>query len=72
MCVRNGSTTACFMDWQTELDHTKWAKLIHTLQKTGLDWRERKLICKLYMGHRFYSPYPAITLPRKAFKGLEI
>ena len=38
----------------------------------GLDWRERKLIWKLYMGHRFYSRYPAITLPRNAFKGLGI
>ena len=31
MCVGNGSTAACFMDWQKEIDRTKWAKLTHSL-----------------------------------------
>jgi hypothetical protein len=39
----------CFTDWQKAFDRVKWAKLMDILKKTGTDWRERRLISKLYM-----------------------
>jgi hypothetical protein len=39
----------CFIHWQRAFDHVKWKKLMEILQKTGIDWRERRLIRKLYM-----------------------
>jgi hypothetical protein len=38
-----------FIDWQTAFDRLKWTKLMEILKKTGIDWRERRLISKLYM-----------------------
>jgi hypothetical protein len=38
----------CFIDWQKAFDHAKWIKLMEILKKTGTDWRERRLISKLY------------------------
>jgi hypothetical protein len=40
----------CFIDWQKAFDHVKWTKLMEILKKTGIDWRDRRLISKLYMG----------------------
>jgi hypothetical protein len=40
----------CFIDWQKAFDHVKWTKLMEILTKTGIDWHERRLISKLYMG----------------------
>ena len=37
----------CFIDWQKA-----WNKLMQILKRTGTDWRERKLISKLYMDQR--------------------
>jgi hypothetical protein len=37
------------IDWQKAFDCVKWTKLMETLKKTGTDWRERRLISKLYM-----------------------
>jgi hypothetical protein len=39
----------CFIDWQKTFDHVKWTKLMEILKKTGIDWRERRLISRLYM-----------------------
>ena len=39
----------CFIDWQKAFDHVKWTKLMQILKRTGIDWRERRLISKLYM-----------------------
>jgi hypothetical protein len=39
----------CFIDWQKAFDCVKWTKLMEILKKTGIDWRERRLISKLYM-----------------------
>jgi hypothetical protein len=39
----------CFIDWQKAFDHVNWTKLMEMLKKTGIDWRERRLIRKLYM-----------------------
>jgi hypothetical protein len=38
-----------FIDWQKAIDHIKWTKSMEILKKTGIDWRERRLISKLYM-----------------------
>jgi hypothetical protein len=40
---------ACFVDWMKEFDRVNWTKLILILNGTGIDRRERKLICNLYM-----------------------
>jgi hypothetical protein len=39
----------CFIDWQKAFDRVKWTKLMEILKKTGIDWRKRKLISKLYV-----------------------
>jgi len=39
----------CFMDWQKACDRVNWTKLMQILKKTGIDWRESRLISNLYM-----------------------
>jgi len=39
----------CFIGWQKAFDHVNWTKLMYILKRTGIDWRERRLISKLYM-----------------------
>ena len=39
----------CFIDWQKALDRVNWTKLMQILKRTGIDWRERSLMSKLYM-----------------------
>jgi len=39
----------CFIDWQRAFDHINWTKLMQILKRIGIDWRERRLISKLYM-----------------------
>ena len=39
----------CFIDWQKAFDRVNWTKLMQILNRIGIDWRERKLISKLYM-----------------------
>ena len=39
----------CFIYWQKEFDCADWSKSMHILKKTGIDWRERNVISKLYM-----------------------
>jgi len=45
MCV-------CFIDWQKAFDRVNWTKLMQILKRTSIDWRERRLIFKLYMDQR--------------------
>jgi hypothetical protein len=40
---------ACFIDWQKTFDRVNWTKLMQIQKKTAIDWRERRLINKLYM-----------------------
>jgi hypothetical protein len=40
---------ACFIDWQKAFDRVNWTKLMQILRGIGIDWRERRLISKLYM-----------------------
>ena len=42
----------CFIDWQKAFDSVNWTKLMQILKISGIDWRERRLISKLYMDHR--------------------
>jgi len=37
--------------WTLTFDRVKWTKLMQTLKETGTDWRERRMISKLYMDH---------------------
>jgi hypothetical protein len=39
---------AGFIDWQEAFDCANWAKLMQIPKGTGIDWRERRLISKLY------------------------
>jgi len=41
--------SVCFIDWQKAFDRVNWTKLMQILKKTGIDWRERRLISNLYM-----------------------
>jgi len=42
----------CFIDWQKAFDLVNWTKLTQILKRTGIDWRERRLISKLCMDQR--------------------
>ena len=42
----------CFVDWQKAFDRVNWTKLMQILKRTGIDWRERRLISKLYIDQR--------------------
>jgi hypothetical protein len=39
----------CFIDWQKAFDRVNGTKLMQILKRTGIDWRERRLISNLYM-----------------------
>ena len=39
----------CFIDWQKAFYRVNCTKLMQILKRTGIDWRERRLIGKLYM-----------------------
>jgi len=41
--------SVCFIDCQKAFDRVNWTKLMQILKKTGIDWRERRLISNLYM-----------------------
>jgi hypothetical protein len=40
---------ACLTVWQKTFDGVKWAKLMQIIEETDMDWRDRRLISKLYM-----------------------
>ena len=42
----------CFIDWQKAFDRVNWTKLMQILNISCIDWRERRLISKLYMDQR--------------------
>ena len=42
----------CYVDWQKAFDRINWTKLMQILKRTGIDWRERRLISKLYTDQR--------------------
>ena len=42
----------CFIDWQKAFDCVNWNNLMQILKITGIDWRDRRLISKLYIDQR--------------------
>ena len=38
-----------FIEWQKAFDRVKWTKLMQILKRIGINWRERRMISKLYM-----------------------
>ena len=42
----------CFIDRQKVFDGVNCTKLVKILKISGIDWRERRLISKLYMDQR--------------------
>ena len=76
-----------FIDWQKAFDRVNWTKLMQILKRIGIDWRERRMISKLYMEqkgcrleeefdkdavcHQLCLTCTANTLPRKLWMGLE-
>ena len=40
----------CFVDFEKAFDRVNWAKMLSILKNTGVDWRDRRLISKLYTG----------------------
>jgi len=36
----------CFIDRRKAFDRVNWTKLMQILKRTGIDWRERRLISK--------------------------
>ena len=40
----------CFIDWQKAFDDVNRTKLMQILKRPGIDWCERRLLSKLYMG----------------------
>ena len=42
----------CFLDYENAFDRVNWVKLLEVLKYIGVDWRDRRLIERLYMGQR--------------------
>ena len=57
----------CFIDWQKAFDRVNWTKLMRILKKSGIDWRERRLISKLYMEHKV-----KVRLDRRETRSVQI
>ena len=41
--------TYCFVDFEKAFDIVNWEKMMKVLQSIGVDWRDRRMISKLYM-----------------------
>jgi hypothetical protein len=39
----------CFVDFEKAFDRVDWVKMLDILKHIGVDWRDRRLICELYM-----------------------
>jgi len=44
----NRNTYIGFIDLEKAFDTVNWNLLMNTLKRTGLDWRDRKMIIELY------------------------
>ena len=42
----------CFVDYEKAYDRVNWVKLLEVLKSIGVDWHDRRLIERLYMGQR--------------------
>lgn len=45
----NQDVYICFVDFEKAFDRVKWIKMLELLKRIGVDWRDRRLICNLYM-----------------------
>jgi hypothetical protein len=43
------SNCVCLIDWQKAFEHVNWSTIMQIPEVTGIDWREGKLISKLYV-----------------------
>jgi len=57
----------CFIDWQKAFDRVNCTKLMQILKRTGIDWRERRLISKLYIDQKV-----KVRLDRREIKSVQI
>jgi len=64
--VINEELCICFIDCKGILPYN-WTKLIQILKRTGIDWRERRLISKLYMDQRV-----KVRLDRRETRSVQI
>ena len=39
----------CFVDFEKAFDRVNWEKMMKALQSIGVDWRDQRMICELYM-----------------------
>ena len=39
----------CFVDFEKAFDRVNWKKMMEVLKKVGIDWKDRRMICSLYM-----------------------
>lgn len=46
-------TYICFVDYEKAFDRVNWCKLMRTLERIGIDERDRQLIRNLYLGQTF-------------------
>src|SRR6476619_1035684 len=53
MCERSlefgNNVYICFVDFKKALDRVSWETMMKVLQSIGVDWRDRRMISKLYM-----------------------
>ena len=42
----------CFVDYKKAYDRVNWVRLLEVLKSIGVDWHDRRLIERLYMGQR--------------------
>ena len=57
----------CFIDWQKAFDRVNWTKLMQILNRSGVDWRGRRLISKLYMDQKV-----KVRLDRREARSVQI
>src|SRR6476619_2646248 len=49
-CLEFGNSVyICFVDFEKAFDRENWDKMIKVLQSIGVNWRDRRMISKLYM-----------------------
>jgi hypothetical protein len=39
----------CFVDFEKAFDRMNWVKMLEVLKRIGIDWRDRRMISRLYM-----------------------
>ncbi len=39
----------CFVDFERAFDRVNWMKMMEILKCIGVDWRDRRLVTRLYM-----------------------